>query len=210
MVGGANGRKSHWFAVWICLSTGNQSCGASHWVSWSVLIGPPKRAHADVSECMCVLLSWWDRGREGMLMVSLQLNHWVLSGTGTPDKANATKTMCVWGRCAPSSLCDIRTLVLLTLETFRPVSHQRSMNTGPWGGEGRRHVSELVTLIYSTWTTLRLSLSCAFLDQRRWLGFRHPDSVVGGLWKITIYAGHFAKAASCSPPHHTTPLTTGL
>lgn len=59
--------NSHWFVVWICLSTGNQSCGASHWVSRSVLIGRPERAHADVSECMCVLLSWWDRGREGML-----------------------------------------------------------------------------------------------------------------------------------------------
>lgn len=96
--------KSHWLKVWICLSSANQSCGACHWLSWRVLIGRPERAHADVSQCMCVLLSWWDRGREGMLMVSLQLNHWVVSGTGTPDKANATKTMCLRQMCSQFTL----------------------------------------------------------------------------------------------------------
>lgn len=121
---------SHWFAVWICLSTSNQSCSSALWVSWRVLIGPGERAHADVGGCMCVLLSWWDRGREGMLMVSLQLNHWVLSGTGHLTKP-MPQTPRVWGRCAARSLCDIR-----TWDTFKAVSYQRSLSIGPRGGEG--------------------------------------------------------------------------
>lgn len=45
-----------------------------------------------------------------------------------------------------------------------------------------------------------------------WLGFRHPDSVVGGLWKITIFARQLAKGLHppLPPPHSSTPVTAGL
>ncbi|TNN64710.1 hypothetical protein EYF80_025016 [Liparis tanakae] len=50
-----------------------------------------------------------------------------------------------------------------------------------------------------------------------WLGFRHSDSVVGSLWKITIFARQLAKGLPASPPptphprlFPPTPVTAGL
>ena len=62
-------------------------------------------------------------------------------------------------------------------------------------------------------------LYSAFLDWGSiylgWLGFRHPDSVVGGLWKITIFARQLARGCLSPPllflhPRHCRPAGLGL
>lgn len=134
------------------------------------------------------------------------------------------------GRYGSHSFSDVMTFTLLTLETVverlanavpacsLKISLQREQRVPAEVRESCKCMcvyvcvnlwhSDLLQLNY----VVRLSLSWVFLDQGsvsfRWLGFRHPDSVVGGLWKITIFAGHLAKTACCSPPPHTPPPFT--
>lgn len=96
---------------------------------------------------------------------------------------------------------------------------------GPWGGEGGGGLKGVCmfvcvwtcdTVIYYSWTMYLDSLYSAFLDWRSiylgWLGFRHPDSVVGGLWKITIFARQLARGCLLPPPPPSSPnpITAGL
>lgn len=132
--------------------------------------------------------------------------------------------------CESHSFSDIMTHALFTLgavvellahavRASMKISPQREQRVPEEVRGGCKRVCICVcvqtcdTVIYYSSSMYLDTLNSAFLDRGSfylgWLGFRHLDSVVGGLWKITIFARQLAKG--CLPPAPpSTPITAGL
>lgn len=106
------------------------------------------------SVCVCVLLSWWETGREGMCMVGLQLNRWgqcLAQGHLTTAGVAVQSEPCRTNHCHGDGLCipfifwhhDTCLVYIrywsLAFGSCSECEHENitALRTkGPWGGVG--------------------------------------------------------------------------